>query len=320
MNRNTLSEINSRIMHVAARMTLNQANDSPLVQEIFSDMMNGDARQKIERLQSFGFSAMPLPRDQQQGNQAQSTDTSGEQPKGPAAEGICLFIGGQRNHPVCIAVDDRRHRPMGLKPGENAQYDDQGQMTLIRRSGVYLLSCDDDGSGSAPAAVMLADGTSQQQTRMISLRHVVKKAQPRKKMSGASSGGGSSSTGSSSTSSQDYKHEGDTVNTETRLSKNMIDFRTGDNSIGSHTADSAKWTFGGKVHEVTSSDQHSVSSKQVSINGSQTVSINGNQGISLQGPTTVNGSPVATSMMLDARDQMIAALEARLAALEARLA
>ena len=307
MHRNSLLETAGRVFHQAVRMTLNSANDSPMMQELSFDGMISEGRKAVERIQHFGFTSMPLPRDQQQGQSGGGggglgIGTTG-QLKGAAAEGIALFMGGQRNHPVVIAVDDRRHRPMGLKPGENAQYDDQGQMTLLRRDGVYLVSTDDDGSGNAPAATMLADGTSQKKTRMVSLRHVVKKAQPRP--GGQNSG--------------DYKHEGDTVNTEVRMTKGMMDFRTGDNSVASHDKDAAKWTFGGKVHEVTSSDQHSVSSKQVSIKGSQNVTINGEAGVAITGPTTVNGDAVATSMMLDKRDVLIAALEKRLAALEARI-
>ena len=298
MHRNSLLETAGRTMHQMVRMTLNSANDGPMMQELSFDGMFSEGRKIVERIQQCGFTSMPLPRDAQKAGSNIVNDL-----KGAAAEGIAVFLGGQRNHPVVIAVDDRRHRPMGLKPGENAQYDDQGQMTLLRRDGVYLVSTDDDGSGSAPAATMLADGTSQKKSRCVSLRHVVKKAQKRP--------GGQSS--------DDYKHEGDTVNTEVRMTQGMMDFRTGDNSVGHHDKDAAKWSFGGKVHEVTSTDQHTVSSKQVSISGSQQVSISGSQGITINGPTTVNGSPVATSMMFDARDQMIAALEARLAALEARI-
>src|SRR5262245_14541517 len=128
MNRNTLTEISGRAMHQAVRFTLNQADDNPMMQTLHFDGMNSDGRNgvPVERMQAFGFSSSPLPRDEQQQSQSGGSGTGGdgEQMKGPAAEGIALFLGGQRNHPVIIALDDRRHRPMGLKPGENAQYDD----------------------------------------------------------------------------------------------------------------------------------------------------------------------------------------------------
>lgn len=168
MNRNSLSEMSGRIMHLAMRVTLNKTNADPMMQELHLDGMNSDGRDKVEHVQSFGFTTTPLPRDQQQQQQDGGQQMDGEQPKGPAAEGICLFLGGQRNHPVCIGIDDRRHRPMGLKPGENAQYDDQGQMTLLRRTGLFLLSLDDDGSGQQPGAVMLRDAEGRELGRVRS--------------------------------------------------------------------------------------------------------------------------------------------------------
>jgi phage gp45-like len=245
-------------MHQAVRFTLNQGNDNPMMQELSLDGMNSEGRGVVERVQAFGFTSTPLPRDkQQQGQQSQSSDSggNGEQPKGPAAEGICLFLGGQRNHPVCIAIDDRRHRPMGLKPGENAQYDHNGSMTLIRLTGTYILSLDDEqGSGNGGASARAADGSAQQNTeRMVSLRHVNKPKQKRPGQSGGSSGGGASagtqdaSGGASGQSQQDYKHEGDSVNHEVRVVKNRIEFRSGDTVVGYYDKPSKTWCFTGKV-------------------------------------------------------------------------
>jgi phage gp45-like len=342
MNRNSLLEMSGRVMHMVQRFTLNQGNDNPMMQLLDLDGMNSEFRKGVERFQHFGFSSVPLPRDQQQGQGQQGggdTGGNGEQMKGPAAEGICLFPGGQRNHPVVIAVDDRRHRPMGLKPGENAQYDDIGQMTLLRRTGVFLLSLDDQQQSSSSSSARDASGGSSSQSteRMVSLRHVEKKKQ--KRSGGGSGGSGSSgssgasagqhdasSGGSSGSGQQNYKHEGDTVNTELRVTKKKIDFRTGDNSVADHDKDAARWTFGGKEHVVSSTDKHTVQSQQVNINGTTStvvagkqVNINGTTGIALSGPTSVNGNPVATTAMFDARDRLIAELASRVSALEARM-
>ncbi|UPT99206.1 phage baseplate assembly protein [Bradyrhizobium barranii subsp. apii] len=116
MNRNSLLEMSGRAMHVIQRFTLNKGNDNPMMQELTLDGMNSEGRKFVERVQAFGMTTMPLPRDekqQQRGGSGGGTGGNGEQMKGPAAEGICVYIGGQRNHPVCIGVDDRRHRPMG---------------------------------------------------------------------------------------------------------------------------------------------------------------------------------------------------------------
>jgi phage gp45-like len=177
MNRNSLMEISGRVTHFAQRFTLNKADSDPMLQTLTIDGMNSEGRKDVEQFQNFGFTATPLPRDEQekQGQQQQGgggdVGGKGEQMKGPAAEGVARYIGGQRNHPVIFGIDDRRHRPMGLKPGENAQYDDQGQMTLLRRNGTYVVSLDSEEKGK--------DGKSKTTERMVSLRHVEKKKQER---------------------------------------------------------------------------------------------------------------------------------------------
>jgi phage gp45-like len=346
MHRNSLTETAGRSMHQAVRLTINKAiNDNPLMQELTSFAgMSGEIGGIVERIQAFGFTSVPLGPSKKkgaggsQGGASQagigSQSVGAEQfaaggggggsggggggggQDGEAAEGIALFLGGQRNHPVVIAVDDRRHRPMGLKPGENAQYDDLGQMTLARRDGLYLLSNDNPEE----------DG-GQSKERMVSLRHVEKKKQERQKATGdqstsggqggagaqaatfAANGGGQQKTQTPDHSN--YKHEGETVNTELRVTKKKIEFRNGDQVKASHDKETDKWNFGGKEHHVTSSDKHTVTSQQIGLSGT-TVAING--------ATSVNGNPIATTNMFIPRDAVIAALEQRIAALEARLA
>jgi phage gp45-like len=199
-----------------------------------------------------------LPRDEQEGQQQTSGggkvgDAIG-QILGPAAEGICMFMGGQRNHPVCIGIDDRRHRPMGLQPGENAQYDDIGQMTLLRRAFTAILSLDSKDSK-----------TGKMVERFASLRHVNKDKQQRPKIGGkgGSSGGNGSGSGGDAggagpglmaaqtpTKTQDqskYQHEGESVNTEVRCTKDRIEFRAGDTVVGYYEASSQTWFLKGKI-------------------------------------------------------------------------
>jgi len=271
MNRNSLMEISGRAMHTVQRMTLNKPSDDPMMQELDFDGMNSEGRQKVERVQAFGYTATPLPRDEdeQKGGLDQQPGKSegggggvggdGEKPKGPAAEGIALYVGGQRNHPVVIALDDRRHRPMGLKPGESAQYDDIGQMTLLRRNGTFVLSLDSEekpskaDSGTKPGQHAEAP-KGKMVERMVSIRHVEKKKQERQqsKPSGDQGGGVKAGTqaaaGQSQSSSQkDYKHEGETVNTEVRLTKNRIEFRVGDEVVGYYDKGAKRWSFTGEV-------------------------------------------------------------------------
>jgi hypothetical protein len=238
MNRNSLTETAGRAMHMIGRFTLNAGNPDPMMQELAMDLMNSDGRSAVEHVQSFGFSATPLPRSE--GDASKASDSALEGFKGAAAEGICVFVGGQRNHPVCIGVDDRRYRPMGLKPGESGQYDDIGQMTLLRRGGTFMLSCDGPGG----------DGKSQE--RMVSLRHVEKPRQQRpsdKPQQASGNGAGAQALASPPPppNPQDYKHEGETVNTEVRCTKGRIEFRAGDKVVGYYDVAADAWYFTAKI-------------------------------------------------------------------------
>jgi len=273
MNRNTLLEISGRAMHQAVRMTLNKGNDNPMMQELNFDGMNSDGRKAVERIQSFGMSSVPLPRQAEKilgalgkggiGSivgkiaSAAGAATGGgaggvaglfEKMKGPAAEGIALFLGGQRNHPVVIGVDDRRFRPMGMKPGESAQYDDQGQMTLLRRTGLFLVSLDDPGNDPQAAGFDANNGVKKE--RMVSLRHVEKKKEER----GTIGQDGSSSESRLSAQAlaevhkkrEDHKHEGETVNTEVRATKNKIEIFDGSTVVAVYDKSAKTWTFTAK--------------------------------------------------------------------------
>ena len=138
MQRNAGRDTASRAQHTIARSTINEANDDTEAQEMKADFWNNDKREKVERIQNYGFTSVPLPRDKEGGGGSQVD--GGEKQGGPAAEAVVVYQGGQRNHPVIVAVEDRRHRPRGLKPGENAQYDDQGQMNYLAREGNFLVS------------------------------------------------------------------------------------------------------------------------------------------------------------------------------------
>jgi phage gp45-like len=342
MQRNSLVDVSGRSMLQAVRMKLGSGmkiNDNPMMQELDFGGMISEGRKLVERIQGFGNTSVPLPPIAKKalaaaggGAQGKSGPQAGTFAAGggggggggagggeagggqeEAPEGIAVFLGGQRNHPVVVGVDDRRHRPMGMKPGESAQYDDIGQMTLLRRNGTYLLSTDSE------------DQDGKKEERMVSLRHVEKKKQERKPQVPQKSrfqlqamsvrerkvyAQQLAQQAKDDQAKQDHKHEGDTVNTELRVTKKKIEFRNGDEVVADHEKSSNKWNFKGKEHHVTSSDKHTVTSQQVGINGS-TVGING--------AVSVNGSPVATTATLAPHFHLVAALVARIEALEARL-
>lgn len=227
MNRISLSDSAGRAMSGMVRMTVNKINDNPFMQTMDFDGMNSDGRNKVERVQGYGFSSVPLPRDEG-GAGGKGAGGQGEGTKGPAAEALAFFVGGQRNHPMILSVDDRRHRPMGMKPGENAQYDDLGQMNILRRTGAFMLSLD-----------TAAQGSQQAQSRMVSMRHVEKQKQERKAAS-------EKDQAQVDQQRQDYKHEGESVNTEVRCTKTKIEIMDGDTVVAVYDKSAKSWTFKAK--------------------------------------------------------------------------
>jgi hypothetical protein len=318
-----------------------------------ADVMHSESPTNFERWQPCGFTCHPKKQDQQQqgqqggqggaggggggsgagtlaadggggggggggsggGNGGLSGAFNNNQPKTPAAEGIMLYVGGSRSHPVCVGVDDRRVRPYGLKEGEAALYcpDGSGQMVYHRlrgddKDGIYMLSLDDQGQqgSSGGGAGALADsgsggGQQQSKSRIISIRHVVKKRQPRKSKKLQQSqqqqaGGGNtgqpqrfeiapladSGSGGAGGGSSNYKHEGDSVNVEIRLSSKKIEYYDGEKKIGHYDKDKKQW----KVY-VDGNEENSVT-----VDKNYTLMENGGNSIFVDSGGTWSDQPI----------------------------
>ena len=238
-----------------ARSVVDKVDDDKMMQEMNGNFMKGETRDRVESPQNYGFTSVVLPAKKGKDGQIEES-----------AEAFIGFQGGNRSFPVAYVMDDRRHRPYGLKPGENAQYDDIGQMTLMRRNGTYVLSLDSEdesqqqqsgGSGGATPAQQAESGGGKGKVveRMVSIRHVEKKKQERKKNSEQEQGDGQAggapaaraeTGGQSGGQSKEHKHEGEKVNTEVRLTKNRIEFRVGEKVVGFYDVKDDKWQFNAK--------------------------------------------------------------------------
>lgn len=126
----------------------------------------------VERFQQYGLTTYPKKQEQkQQGGQALPAN---QQSKQPAAEGLVTYVNGSRDHPIVIAIDDRRYRVTSLKEGELCLYDDQGHQIHVTRDGVVV---------SAP------------NNKTITAQ-IMKSSDPPKKNNGASGSSGSTSQSS----------------------------------------------------------------------------------------------------------------------------
>ena len=116
MDQNTFSRMMSpftrALRGMVARAVVRRVDDGPKMQELQVGLLADELADGVERFQNYGFTAHPLP----------------------GAEGLAVFVGGDRAHGVVIAVDDRRFRLASLQPGEVAIYTDEGDTIHLMRN------------------------------------------------------------------------------------------------------------------------------------------------------------------------------------------
>ena len=112
------------------RALLKLVDDSRKCQELQLQLLADEVRSNAERFQNYGFTSHPLP----------------------GAEAITLFIGGDRSHPVVLAVEDRRYRKKNLEQGEVAMYTDEGDYVLFKRGRIVEIKAGTEVNVDAPLA------------------------------------------------------------------------------------------------------------------------------------------------------------------------
>ncbi len=108
--------IRQRAALMVGRCILRAISDTSAVQLVQCQLLADEIQDDVERIQQYGFTSVPLP----------------------GAEGVVVFVGGNRDHGLLIAVEDRRYRLQGLEGGEVALYDDQDQKIHLTRTGITV--------------------------------------------------------------------------------------------------------------------------------------------------------------------------------------
>lgn len=111
--RELLRPLQVRLANAIARAVVQLVDDGMKLQLLQLGVLAGEEVDDAEHFQGYGFSSVPLP----------------------GAEAVVLFPGGDRAHPLVIAVDDRRHRPTGGAPGEVVLYCKYGQRIRFLEDG-----------------------------------------------------------------------------------------------------------------------------------------------------------------------------------------
>ena len=108
-----IGPLRRRVLLMVGRAVLRVVDDSLKLQAVQVEGLPGEVLDGIERWQQYGFTSVPHP----------------------GAEAIIAALGGQRQHSVVLAVEDRRYRVMGLEQGEVCIYtdEDENDSTMVHR-------------------------------------------------------------------------------------------------------------------------------------------------------------------------------------------
>lgn len=112
-----IDPLKRRVQMMVARAVVNLVYDGLKLQEVQLGVMKNETREGVERFQEYGFTSHPLA----------------------GAEAVVLFVGGNRDHGLVIAVDDRRYRLKPLEAGEVAIYTDEGDYIKLGRGGTITM-------------------------------------------------------------------------------------------------------------------------------------------------------------------------------------
>lgn len=107
--------LGNRVMMAFARGVLRAVSDSTARQTLQVELLRGELRDGVERMQNYGFTAHPHP----------------------GADAAIAFVAGNREQGIALVVDDRRYR-LKLQPGEVAMYDDLGNKIQLLRDRMQI--------------------------------------------------------------------------------------------------------------------------------------------------------------------------------------
>lgn len=108
-----IEPVKRRVMLLAGRAIISAVDDSNFLKIVQLQLLSGETRDNIPVIQSYGFTAVPLP----------------------GAEAFAIFPGGNRNSGIVVGTEDRRYRIKNLAGGEVALYDNQGNQVYLKQDG-----------------------------------------------------------------------------------------------------------------------------------------------------------------------------------------
>jgi phage baseplate assembly protein V len=125
-----------KISNMISRGTLADIDPDRKMQTVQARLLAGETKNGLEYFEPYGITSVP------------NND----------AELVAVFLDGDRSNGLVICIADRRFRLQGMKTGEVALHDDQGQKVHLTRDGIVI-----EGGGKpliiqdVPTATIKAD-------------------------------------------------------------------------------------------------------------------------------------------------------------------
>lgn len=105
-----IDPIANRVTNMILRGVVQLIDDAKKMQELQVTGLYGEVIEGVERIQQYGFTSVPLA----------------------GSECVVLFVGGYRDHPIALSVEDRATRKKGLQSGDAAAYTHRGNYILLK--------------------------------------------------------------------------------------------------------------------------------------------------------------------------------------------
>lgn len=109
-------DMRGKVRLMVGRAILAAIGDDGPIQTAQARLLADETHDDMERVQEYGFTSVPLP----------------------GAEAVVVFVGGNRDHGLIVATDDRRYRKKALQPGDVAVYDHRGQYVILHQGGITI--------------------------------------------------------------------------------------------------------------------------------------------------------------------------------------
>jgi phage baseplate assembly protein V len=103
-----------KINNIVSKCSINKTNDKTKTQTMQIELYTDEVREKVEHWQSYGFSSH-VPKE---------------------SEGICLFLGGERDQGIVIATEDKDSRITNLEEGEACIYTKEKDKIHLKKGNI----------------------------------------------------------------------------------------------------------------------------------------------------------------------------------------